>query len=62
VYLNAIKLQKNESRNGSIGNKCYIKNVYLNTFDIKIVNMSFDLQRAFFTLRLEPIFGPKNAK
>ena len=43
VYRNAIKLQKNESGNGSIWNRFYIKDVYLNKFSIKIVNMSFDL-------------------
>jgi hypothetical protein len=40
VYRTAIKLQKNESGNGSIWNQFYIKDVYLNKFNIRIVNMS----------------------
>ena len=42
VYRTVIKLQKNESRNCSIWNKFYIKDIYLNKFNIKIVNWLID--------------------
>jgi hypothetical protein len=37
VYRTAIKLHKNESGKCSILNKCYIKDVYWNRFNVKIV-------------------------
>jgi hypothetical protein len=60
VYRTPIKLQKNESGNCSIWNKFYIKDVYLNKYNIKIVNMSCDLQYVawFFVNSL----GIKNGK
>ena len=39
VYRTAIKLQKNENINCSIWNKFYIKDVYWDKFNIKIVNL-----------------------
>jgi hypothetical protein len=48
VHRTAIKLQENESGNCSIWNKFYIKDVYLNKYNIKIVNMSCDLRCLLF--------------
>ena len=58
VYRTAVKLQKNESGNCSIWNQFYIKDVYWNKFDIKIVNMSCDLRCLIFVNSL----GIKNGK
>ena len=44
MYRTVIKFQKNESGNCNIWNTFYIKDVYLNKFYIKIVNMSCDLR------------------
>ena len=49
VYRTAIKLQKNESGKCRIWNKFYIKDVYWNKFNMKIiVNMSYDLRCLIF--------------
>ena len=48
LYRTAIKLQKNDSGKCSIWNKFYIKEVYWNKFNLKIVNMSCDLRCLIF--------------
>jgi hypothetical protein len=58
VHRTAIKLQKNETGNCSIWNKFYSKYVYLNKYNIKIVNMSCDYVAWYFVNSL----GIKNGK
>jgi hypothetical protein len=53
VYGTAIKLQKNESGNCKI---------FANNFITTLLGIfPHEIEKAFFTLGLGPIFGPKNA-